>query len=104
MVICHSCLSRLKVFIAHIYYRIYVIELFLKQFAFLVKHIYFLSLFIYLEREKPCTSRGGAERERERERIPRRLPAASTESDMGLGLMNREIMTWAEIRVRCLTD
>ena len=38
-------------------------------------------------------SRGGAERERERERIPSRFCAVSPESDVGLDLMNHEIMT-----------
>ena len=38
-------------------------------------------------------SRGGAERERERERIPSRLRAVSTEPVMGLQFTNREIMT-----------
>ena len=35
----------------------------------------------------------GRERERERERIPSRLRAVSTEPNLGLDLMNREIMT-----------
>ena len=40
-------------------------------------------------------SRGGAERERERERekMSSRLHAVSTEPDVGLELMDREIMT-----------
>ena len=33
------------------------------------------------------------ERERERERIPSRLRTVSTKHDMGLELMNREIVT-----------
>ena len=49
-------------------------------------------LFILRETE----SRGGAERERERERIPRRLCAMNTESDMGLNPINLKIMTSAE--------
>ena len=44
---------------------------------------------------------GRGKRERE-ERIPSRLCAISTEPDVGLELMNCEIMTWAE--VRCSTD
>ena len=38
-------------------------------------------------------SRGGAERERERERIPSRLSTVSTEPDVGLEPTNHEIMT-----------
>ena len=48
---------------------------------------YFLSLFILEERES--TSRGGAERER----ITSRLCTDSAEFDVGLELMNCEIMT-----------
>ena len=52
--------------------------------------LYFISLFFFfLEKEKE--SRGGAERDGER--IPSRLQALSSEPDMGLDLMNREIMT-----------
>ena len=40
-----------------------------------------------------CILRGGRGRERGRERIPRRLPAVSTEADTGLELTNREVMT-----------
>ena len=36
---------------------------------------------------------GEGQRERERERIPNRLCAVSTESNAGLDLTNREIMT-----------
>ena len=38
-------------------------------------------------------SRGGARRERGRERIPSRLCTVITEPDVGLELTNREIMT-----------
>ena len=50
---------------------------------------FFLSLFILRERE--CESRGGAEREEEREN-PSRLHTVSAEPDMGLKLANCEIM------------
>lgn len=40
-----------------------------------------------------CESGGGAERERGRERISRRLHIVSTEPDVGLNLMNHEVMT-----------
>ena len=43
------------------------------------------------ERERECTSRGGAERERET--IPSRLLNVRTEPDSRLELTNREIMT-----------
>ena len=49
-----------------------------------------------------CTSRGGTERERERERIPSRLSTVSMEAMVGLELMNCEIMTGAEIKSRML--
>ena len=48
-------------------------------------------MFVYFERDS--ISRGGAERERERERIPGRLHAVSADPDTGLALRNREIMT-----------
>ena len=38
------------------------------------------------------------ERERERKRIPSRLHAVSADPDVGLNLINREIMTGAEIK------
>ena len=38
-------------------------------------------------------SQGGAEREREREKIPSRCYTVNMEPDSGLELMNREIMT-----------
>ena len=49
----------------------------------------FNSLF---ERKRERESWGGAEREG-RERIPSRLHTAGAEPDVGLELMNREIMT-----------
>ena len=41
-------------------------------------------------------SRGGEERERERERIPSGLCTVSEEPDVGLELSNQEIMIWAK--------
>ena len=38
--------------------------------------------------------------ERGKETIPSRLCAIGMEPDLGLDLMNREIMTWAEIKSR----
>ena len=48
---------------------------------------FFLSLFIYFERDRDSMSRGGAERERGR------ICAISSEPDVGLELTNQEIMT-----------
>ena len=46
---------------------------------------------MFADRER--ASRGQADREREGERIPSRLPVVSREPDAGLELMNHEIMT-----------
>ena len=54
------------------------------------------------ERQRERMSRGGAGRGRER--IPSSLRAVSMEPDMGLKLMNREIMTGAEIKSRTLNQ
>ena len=51
--------------------------------------------FIF-ERERERASRGRTEREGER--IPSRLCTASTEPDVGLELMNHEVMTRAKVR------
>ena len=48
----------------------------------------------YRERE----SKGGAERERGRERIPSRLYAVKVEPDTGLNLTNHEIITRDETK------
>ena len=45
------------------------------------------------ERERERVSRGGAEREEDREKMPGRLQAVSTEPDPGLGPTNCEILT-----------
>ena len=54
-------------------------------------------MFMYFEREREPVrvhaSKGEAERERGRERIPSRLHAVSTELNVGLELRNREIVT-----------
>ena len=42
------------------------------------------------------------ERERERERIPSRLHTIRAEPNMGFNLMNKAIMTWAEIKSQML--
>ena len=64
----------------------------LRQTASGIEASLFLSLFIYFERQGERESRGEAERE-DRERIPSRFQAVSTEPDVGLELMNCEIIT-----------
>ena len=48
--------------------------------------------FFFLEKERE-RAQAGRHRERERQRIPSRLHTVSTEPDMGLEIMNHEIMT-----------
>ena len=49
--------------------------------------------------ERQSTSRAEAEKERETEsEAGSKLWAVSTEPDVGLELMNREIMIWAEVK------
>ena len=58
------------------------------------KNLFFLSLFFILreqERERERAEEG--QTERGRERIPSRFHVASAEPDVGLELMNCEIMT-----------
>ena len=52
-------------------------------------------MFVYFERERERERENALKvgRSKERQRIPSRLLAVSTEPDTGLGLMNREIMT-----------
>ena len=57
----------------------------------------FLFKFIYLFLRESKVGIG-AEREGERERIPSRHHTVSAEPDVGLKLMNREIMTRAKVR------
>ena len=58
--------------------------------------IFFFNFYLFL-RERQSTSRGGAERGGDKEsEAGSRLWAVSTEPDVGLELINREIMTWAE--------
>ena len=45
---------------------------------------------------------GKGQRESEKERIPSRLCTIGAEPDVGLELMNPEIMTWAETKRRLL--
>ena len=64
----------------------------------------FFNIYSFLRfRERQSMSGWGAEREGDTEsKAGSRLWAVSTEPDVGLELMNHEIMTWAEFR--CLTD
>ena len=56
-------------------------------------------MFIYLFlRETERASEQGRGRERERETIPSRFHAISTEPDVGLEPTNQEIMTWDETK------
>ena len=48
----------------------------------------FFNVYLFILRESECTSRGGTDREKERE-----SQANSAEPDVGLSLMNHEIMT-----------
>ena len=65
--------------------------------------VFFLFCFIYFERERE-RERERREREyvstkaTERERIPSRLWAVTTEPDAGFNLTNQEVMTWVEIK------
>ena len=63
----------------------------------------YISSFIFFVCERERTSWGG-QREREGEKTPTRLHADSAEPNVGLKHRNREVMTWAEPRVRRLTD
>ena len=62
--------------------------------------IHYFFKFIYFARErekqregeKERVGKGGAERKGERERIPSRIHAVSTEPDTGLNLTNHQIM------------
>ena len=62
---------------------------------FLLCVLYFVKyLFVYFERERErAGKKQERERERGRERTTNRLHAVSTEPDLGLELMNCEIMT-----------
>ena len=62
------------------------------------QYLLLLNVFISF-REREIMSREGAERETHTEsEAGSRLWAVSTETDVGLEPMNREIMTWAEVR------
>ena len=64
-------------------------------------YAFFLSLFIFREKERVWMWVGRAEREGEKEN-PSRLHATNVETDVGLYPMNSEIMTWAEIKSQTL--
>ena len=55
---------------------------------------FFLNVYSFLrEKGRAHANKGGAERERGRQRIPSRLHTVSAEPNAGLELKNREIMT-----------
>ena len=55
-------------------------------------------MFIYFERERESAQMGEGQREKERQRIPSRFCAVSTEPDVGLEPTNHEITTWIETK------
>ena len=55
---------------------------------------FFFTIYLFLDRERQSMSRGGAEREGDTEsKADSRLRAVSTESDSGLELTNRKMVT-----------
>ena len=62
----------------------------------------FILKFIYFERVRVSAHAWAGEGQRDTERVPSRLHAASAESDLGLKLPNCEITTWAEIKSQML--
>ena len=59
-------------------------------------------MFIFFLRERERERKRKCDWGRERERIPSRLCATSTEPEAGLELMNCEMMSGAEIKSRLL--
>ena len=60
--------------------------------------IIFFNVYSFFDRERQSMSRGGAERGGDTEpEAGSRLWTDSTEPDVGLELMDREIMTWTEV-------
>ena len=60
--------------------------------------VFFLTFIYFWDRERQSMNGGGSEREGDTEsETGSRLWAISTEPDAGLELMNREIVTWAEV-------
>ena len=67
-------------------------------FFFLIKKIFFNIYLLLRDRNRQSMSMGGPETGRDAEsEAGSRLGAVSTGPDVGLELMNREIMTWAEV-------
>ena len=64
----------------------------LKGYFLFLFNVSFLKIYFERERERENMSWGGAEREGRRERSPSRLRSVRAESDLGLDLMNLEIM------------
>ena len=61
----------------------------------------FFNVYLFLRESESKHGRG---RERGRERIPSRLCTVSSEPDVGLKLINYEIMIWAEIKSQMLNQ
>ena len=74
------------------------------SFFFKIKNFFNVYLFILIERERERMSRGGAERQGEKEFQAGSTLPASTEPEVGLELTDHEIMTWAKIKSRTLNQ
>ena len=73
--------------------------MFILFYFILFYFILFYFIFWERERETECEQRRGRERDGDTEsKAGSRVHTVSTESDVGLKLMNCEIMTWAEVR------
>ena len=62
-----------------------------------MSHTFFLSLFIYFERDRDSVSRGGAEKEGKRENL-----SSLRATSYGLDPTKGEIMTWAKTKSQTL--
>ena len=68
-------------------------------YSFICLFLIFLNVYSFFERGRQSVSGGGAETEGNPEsKAGSRLWVVSTKRDMGLELMNHEIMTWPEVR------
>ena len=63
---------------------------------------FFKFIYLFWERDRERKHEGLGQREREIDSIPSRLHAICAEPDLGLKLMNCEIMAWAKIKSRML--
>ena len=66
--------------------------------CFFMDYTFFLTFIYFWDRERQSMNRGRLEREGDTEsETGSRLWAVSTEPDVGLELMDREIMIWAKV-------